>query len=306
MALIMSVSIAFIVYSVSEMLLNALFSKKITIIRRLVETEKLDQLNADRTSVENSSVLKRIMDSLVDRILEVIELLVPRNQNALDNIEAQLKQGGIRMSPTRYSSLALFRVLFSGVIGFLLGMISSPLWSQRFLYLLIGFFSGYVLTRFSLKSKITKRKEDIYHQLPEVMDLLSVSVAAGLGFDQAVAYVVDKGEGPLIEELAIVRNEMALGRTRKESLEAFANRCDNAEIRTFVTAVLQSDEMGSSMQNVLQIQAETIRETHRQNVEEKAQKLPIKMLIPLVLFIFPTIFIVLLGPAIISLVETFG
>ena len=118
--------------------------------------------------------------------------------------------------------------------------------------------------------------------------------------------MVDKSEGAFIEELDILRREMSLGISRKEAMNNFAERCDNTEIRTFVTAVIQSDEMGSSLKKVLEIQSDSIRDAHKQKVEEQAQKLPVKMLIPLVLFVFPTLFVVILGPAFINVTSNFG
>ncbi|MCG8484732.1 MAG: type II secretion system F family protein, partial [Clostridia bacterium] len=173
-------------------------------------------------------------------------------------------------------------------------------------YGILGLCSGLIISRFHLKSKISRRKNEIYHQLPDTLDLLSVSVSAGLGFDQALIYVVKKSEGVLIRELDTAQREIALGRSRKEALEQLADRCDSLEIQTFVSAVIQADEIGASMQNILQVQASAIREAHKQNVEEKAQKLSVKMLIPMVLFIFPVMFIVLMGPSIPAIMEALG
>lgn len=102
------------------------------------------------------------------------------------------------------------------------------------------------------------------------------------------------------------QREISLGRSRKEALERLVDRCNSLELQTFVSAVLQADEIGSSIQNILQIQAAAIREAHKQNVEEKAQKLSVKMLIPLTLFIFPVMFIILLGPAVPSIMQALG
>lgn len=167
-----------------------------------------------------------------------------------------------------------------------------------FLLILLSSMIGYSLRRFSLKSKITKRKEEIQRQLPSVLDLLCISVTAGLGFDQALGYLTSKDKGALIEELEIARRETTLGKTRKDALLSLSERCDVEELKTFISAVNQSEELGISLKNVLLTQSSSIRIAHKQKIEEKAMKIPVKIIFPIVVFIFPVIFIVILGPAI--------
>lgn len=305
MILIMAVSLAIMANIVLETILDLLFSNKIRLMQRLDDVKNLERLQeVDRES--GTGLTKQLFSALMNRILEVIETLIPRNQRSLQKMDKQLKQAGVEMTPVRYGSLLIFRMVFMGLFFTASGFIQGFGFTDLLLTFLFGMFSGYGVSRYVLKKGITKRRREMYHQLPEVMDLLSVSVAAGLGFDQAVAYVIEKSEGALIDELEITRKEMLLGMSRKEALEGFAERCENVEISTFVTAVTQSEEMGASIKDVLHVQAETIRETHKQQVEEKAQQLPVKMLFPLALFIFPTIFIVLLGPAFITIMKEFG
>ena len=142
--------------------------------------------------------------------------------------------------------------------------------------------------------------------MPEILDLLSVSVSAGLGFDQAMQYVVEKTDGELTAELAITQREIRLGRSRDEALRGLAERCKVDALRMFVSAITQADNLGIPISNILQVQAENARREHKQKVEEKAAKLPVKMLIPLVFFIFPVIFIILLGPAVPRVMQAMG
>lgn len=305
MILIMAASLALIVNILLGILLDLLFLNRIQLMERLDDVQNLEKLQeVDRGS--GSGLAKQLIGTLLNRVLEVIETLVPRNQKSLQRMDKQLKQAGLEMAPVRYGSLLIFRMIFGGILLGVFGVLQSFGFQDILFSILFGIASGYVGSRYVLKKAIRKRRQEMYHQLPEVMDLLSVSVAAGLGFDQAVAYVIEKSEGALIDELEITRKEMLLGMSRRDALQGFAERCENVEINTFVTAVTQSEEMGASLQNVLHVQAETIRDTHKQRVEEKAQRLPVMMLIPLVLFIFPTIFIVILGPAIMSIMKEFG
>jgi tight adherence protein C len=138
------------------------------------------------------------------------------------------------------------------------------------------------------------------------MDLLSVCISAGLGFDQAISYVVQRMEGYLISELDTTFREISMGMIRKEALERFGNRCDCEEIYIFVGAINQADELGSSMRNVMETQADSVRLSHKQAVEEKAQKMSVKMMIPMVMFILPVTFIIILGPAVPSVISALG
>lgn len=184
------------------------------------------------------------------------------------------------------------------IFGGILGLVFSLDFSYIFLLAVFFLLVGYVFRRYSLKLKITRRKEQITNALPGVLDLLSISVTAGLGFDQALMQVSSKNKGPLVEELEIARREINLGKTRKEALGDLAKRCQVEELKTFVSAVIQSDELGISLKNVLIAQSKAIRLAHKQKIEEKAMKTPVKIIFPVIFFIFPVIFIVILGPAI--------
>lgn len=302
MRFVFALCAAILSYCLLAMILQFIFSKQIVLTKRLEEVDRLDS-EGDENDVETGN---KLIQTLMAQLISVFELLVPKNEAATKRTAEQLRQAGIQSSPQRYRATVLMTVVACGLLAFFLAQMNGSSWGMRFLALLIGVYAGVVICRFRLTSRITARKTEIYSQLPDMMDLLCVSVSAGLGFDQALSYIVQKSDGALFQELNITQREMALGRSRKDALNALADRCDNIEIRTFVSAVLQADEMGASLQNVLQVQSATIRETHKQNVEEKAQKLSVKILIPMVLFIFPVMFIVLLGPAAMSIVSTFG
>ncbi len=169
----------------------------------------------------------------------------------------------------------------------------------------VGYAIGYQIPLILLDQRARVRQVSIQKMLPEVLDLLSVSVQAGLAFNGALAKVAEKMKGPLVDELNRMLQEMQMGMTRREALKGLANRCIIQDVSLFTAALIQADQLGVSISNVLHIQSENMRERRRQQLREQSLKAPIKMLFPLILFIFPAMFVVLLGPAMISLTKNF-
>lgn len=165
---------------------------------------------------------------------------------------------------------------------------------------------GYFLPDFLLNVWKNQRRDRILKSLPDMLDMLSVSVEAGLGFDAALQKVTEKIEGPLSREFQQTLNEIKIGKPRREALKDLSVRVEVDDVSTFISSLIQADQLGVSIANVLRVQSDQVREKRSQRAEEKAQKAPVKMLIPLVFFIFPAIFVVLLGPAVIQIMETLG
>jgi tight adherence protein C len=163
--------------------------------------------------------------------------------------------------------------------------------------LVVAAAAGYILPQFVLSKRIQQRQETILLALPYAIDILSISVEAGMGFDAGVGYTMRKIKGPLAEEFAKTLNEIRLGKPRLEALEDLGNRTGVDELKTFVTAVVHASRLGGSITNTLRIQADSMRVRRRQRAQEQAMKAPVKMVFPLVLFIFPALFVVILGPA---------
>ncbi len=188
--------------------------------------------------------------------------------------------------------------LFFGLFGLMLmNVLKQPLWSS-IPFLVLGWFFPHL----ALRDQIKKRQEQIRRALPYHIDLLTLSVEAGLDFGGALQTVVDKGQsGPLIEELSILLSEMKFGTTREESLRNFADRVQVLEVSTFVSNLVQADKMGTSMGKVLRIQSSQMRVARAQRAEKLANEAPVKMLLPLVLCFFPTVFMVLFGPIVFRL-----
>lgn len=164
---------------------------------------------------------------------------------------------------------------------------------------------GLLLPDLFVSGRIAKRREAVQAALPDALDLLAVSVEAGLGFDAALAKLTESMEGPLVEEFALTLNEMRIGESRIEALKRMAARVDVPELSSFVRAVVQADQLGTSLASILRAQASDARMRRQFAAEERAMKAPIKMLLPTALFIFPAMFIVILGPALLNFGKSF-
>ena len=170
----------------------------------------------------------------------------------------------------------------------------------------LGLVIGWLLPDFIVTSNINRRKEEIEKQLPDVLDFLTVSVEAGLGFDGALMKVVEKFKGILADEFLLLLQEIKLGKLRREALREMADRIGVDDFSNFVGSLILADQLGVSIGNVLRLQAKDVRTKRRQRIEEMAMKAPIKMLFPLVFCIFPTLFVVLLGPAFLQIMKLFA
>ena len=157
-----------------------------------------------------------------------------------------------------------------------------------------------------LNSIIRKRQKSISRQLPEVLDLLSVSVQAGLSFDGSVRRITERMTGPLIDEFKRVHQEVKMGSARARALQAMARRCDVDDVYLFITAVVQAERLGTSMGKTLTNQADNMRERRKQRAKAEALKAPVKIVFPLVLFIFPAIFVIALLPPILMALRSVG
>ena len=171
---------------------------------------------------------------------------------------------------------------------------------------LVGFGIGFLIPEFWLGRRIKARQKLILKMIPDTLDLLTISVRAGLGFDGALAKVVEKLPGPLTDEFRRALAEVRVGKARRDALRDMVPRTNVQPLSNFIGAIIQAEQLGVSISKVLQVQSEQLRIERRQRAEEQAARAPIKMLFPLVGCIFPSLFIVILGPAIISILKTMG
>lgn len=229
-------------------------------------------------------------------------------QNVMEETEAKLKLAGnpSGLDPTMFWATRFIAGIGTAVLLGFLFSVGSLAWSLGRKMLVTAVFSviGFYLPQLLLQSKINSRQDAVRKALPDALDLLTICVQAGLGFDAAMSKVSEKWENELADEFAMVLREIQLGKLRREALRNMGDRVGIAEVTSFVAAIVQSEKLGVSMSRVLRIQSDQMRVKRRQMAEEAAQKAPVKMLFPMALLIFPSLLIILLGPAILLLKDS--
>ncbi len=217
---------------------------------------------------------------------------------------ARLMAAGMRKtSPTGFIASKGILAIGLAFFGLLLGTATAPKYALPLLFLfgVLGFAGPGIY----VNSRAKRRQAAVAAELPDALDLLSVSVEAGLGFDGAVQKLTEHMDGPLIEEFELALGEMRIGEGRQEALKKISDRSASPEMASFVRAIIQADQLGISLGRILKVQAGDTRLKRQLLAEEKAMKAPIKMLFPTVVFIFPAMFLVVLGPAFLNLSKLF-
>ncbi|HCE18149.1 MAG TPA: type II secretion system protein [Anaerolinea thermolimosa] len=249
---------------------------------------------------------ERVIYPMARKLGEIAVKFTP--QNALQSIARKLELAGSpgRLDPTVFLALQFIAAGTFGGILFLaitFGRVNWPI-GQRFLIILGGTLLGFFFPQIWLTSRINRRQKEIRKAMPDALDLLTICVEAGLGFDAAMAKVAEKWESELSLAFARVIQEIQLGKIRREALRDMADRIGIPEMTSFVAAVIQSEQLGVSMAKVLRIQSDQMRVRRRQAAEEEAHKAPVKMLIPMALLIFPSLMITLMTPAALRLMNS--
>ncbi len=242
---------------------------------------------------------QRVLGPAMERFYDWVMRMAPGQVQA--TIQLKLVQAGNPMGPSHFLGLKTLAAAGLTLFGFLIAtpfLGEKPLVAGALMFALLVL--GWRVPEFWLSRMITNRRKLIERALPDVLDLLSVSVEAGLGLDGAIQKVGEKFQEPTSGEFRELLKSVRLGTPRAEALRALADRTALADMRTFAAAVIQAEQLGVSISRVLRVQSEALRVRRKQRIEEKAMALPLKMLFPLILFIFPTIFIVVLGPVVIT------
>jgi tight adherence protein C len=220
----------------------------------------------------------------------------------LAKIEKQLLMAGNPMTLNAYVVFWMVSVvLMSGFILASVLVVWGTVGLQQAVVVLMFGIIGWMLPGTWLKGRVKVRQKAVLKALPDALDLVTTCVGAGLGLDAALARVADKSTGPLADELTRMLREVAMGKLRREGLTEMAERIGVDELTSFVNAVIQAEQLGVGIAQVLRVQAEQMRTRRRQRVEQIAHEAPIKMIFPLVLFIFPAFMLVILGPAVIRI-----
>jgi len=253
-----------------------------------------------------TSVLDRLIFPFTGKVISSITRLTPVDLYGRTNRLIELAGSPPSLTAER---IVAFKILF-GIVGLVVGLLLVPLLPFTGLVFSVVppallALTGYTFPSAGLASKASKRQKEIRKAMPDTMDLLTISVEAGLGFDAALAQVVKNVPGPLSEEIARMLQEMQIGVTRTEALRHVNDRTEVPELDGFVLSMIQADKYGVGVAKVLRAQSTELRQKRRQRAEEVAQKVPLKLLFPMIFMVLPAMFIVILGPGAIKVYQTF-
>ena len=270
---------------------------------------RLQQISTRPRTLEELELQRPLGERTIKPIVQGLAAIVSRlyPANTARTLQLRLKRAGMETTSVEF---------FLGVKGFvaiLVAVLASSLLNlltSDSLFtvggLLGGVIFGFIAPDFYLNSRASSRGSAILDQLPDALDLLTISVEAGLGFDAALVKVTEKLKGPLTEEFKRASAEQRVGKSRQEALRGINDRVEVKELQNFISAIIQADQLGVSMSKVLRIQSETLRTERRQRAEEKAARAPILIMLPTVGCIFPSLFIVILGPAALTAMKSCG
>jgi tight adherence protein C len=273
---------------------------------RDVVQQRLEQLVVQPKSLEEMELQQPLAERVLRPMIQRLSRVANRGDSGglIARADAKLEKagypGGLRGAD--WMGVKILSTIVLGVAVALI-MLATGRVQLALLFGIAGAGLGYMAPEFWLGGRARKRSWAMVLQLPDALDLLTISVEAGLGFDAALAKVVEKMEGPLVNEFRQALAEIRMGRTRRDALRDVVARADAQPISNFIGAIVQAEQLGVPIAKVLQIQSQQLRIERRQRAEEMAAKAPVKMLFPMVGCIFPTIFIVILGPAIIAVMS---
>lgn len=271
---------------------------------RLAEFSARDELVTLEEIELSQGFSERILVPIFNNIGQLASRFTP--QATLESARKKLEMAGnpMQMDPAFFLMLRfVFAVIFGGLV-FLVFVFTGRNWLMGLGLSALFMVLGFVFPNLWLTGRIRARQKNVFRAMPDSLDLLTIAVEAGLGFDAAMAKVHEKWDNDLALELGRVIQEIRLGKLRRDALRDMADRLGVAEMTSFVAAVIQSEQLGVSMAKVLRIQSDQMRVRRRQMAEEEAHRAPIKMVFPIALLIFPSILIILLGPAALLLVRS--
>src|SRR5512136_2487459 len=245
---------------------------------------------------------QRIIVPLLNSVAQFVARFTPQRSLEASRHNLELAGNPYNLTASQFWALRAATAIALGLLLLALTVVTHAEWSRRILFPVLAAALGFFMPVLWLSGQITRRKNSIIRSLPDALDLLTVCVEAGLGFDAAMQKVTEKWRDDLALAYGRVLQEIRLGKMRREALRDMADRMDVTDVTSFVAAIIQADQLGVSIAKVLRIQSDQMRVRRRQRAEEKAHQAPVKMLFPMVFLIFPSIYIVLLGPAILLIV----
>jgi tight adherence protein C len=245
---------------------------------------------------------ERFLRPMIERLGSMLSRSTPQKQrqDMMNRLEMAGRPGNL--TPEDFTAVRLVAAAVMAAVGLLLGLLfANPLYLV--VSLIAGTVVGFYLPVLWLKQKVDARRTEIQKGLPDAMDLLVIAVDAGLGFDAALARVTDKYRNALSDQFAKVLREVSLGRPRLEAMDEMGRASGVEDLHNFIQAIIQSEQFGTGIGKILRIQADEMRRKRRQRAQEKAAQATLKMMLPMVGCIFPTLWIVLLGPAVLILMQ---
>ena len=306
-----TIVLSFVFVTILLLVTGFYYSRPQTLIKQRVE-RVFEETNQTRDEELQAPFFQRVLAPIGGAVSRLLQNYLPvrvmqRTQERLlmANLETRLTpsqfQGFCWISGVMALGVMFFFLLSTGIAR---GEDGTVLASKAILSLMAGTAGGYILPQFFLSRFIKKRQEAILLAQPYALDLLSITVEAGLGFDASLAYAMRKLTGPLTVEFAKSLNEIRLGKPRLEAFEDLGKRTGVEDLKIFMTAIVHASRLGTSITNTLRIQADSLRIRRRQRIREMAMKAPVKMTFPLVLFIFPALLLVIIAPGMLRLSET--
>lgn len=302
------IAYALLAMIVAIALLSAKGKEEDNNIRRLKSIEK----DAVRGSYKNvdTSFYERVIKPFIDKLTQVDKYGKNPSKNAKkkkqdEAIALKLRKAGMHISVNNFNFFKIaFTIVFSLIcvgLGLLILQLSPK---AGIAVIVIGIIIGVLGPNLFLMVKINSYQTSVKDQLADTIDLMSVCMEAGLSFDAALVKISERMSGPFIDELMTVFRQIQLGKSRNDALKSMSDVTDIPEIKTFVSAVVQANDMGIPITNVLQAQAEQLRMNKEEEIKEASGKIPTKMTIPTVVFIMPTIFVIILGPVVFNVMDS--
>lgn len=246
---------------------------------------------------------ERILRPGIEGISHAFSSLLPASM--LSNIQKQLQMAGNKMSLNAFVTFWVVCLVVCVCLALIVVAVAPGIIFQRLGFATLFLVFGWMLPRTWLSGQVKARQKQVIRALPDSLDLVTTCVEAGLGLDAALARVAEKTEGPFAEELRRTLRDVAMGKMRRDALTELHQRVGVDELTNFINSIIQAEQLGVGIAQVLRVQSDQLRTKRRQRAEKSAHEAPIKMLFPLVFFIFPAFLIVILGPAVIRIATNF-
>lgn len=281
----------------------ALLRRRNPLAERLSDLEKSNPFRA-----YGEAALAAQQESRIERFFEPLSKLMPKSPNEVGSTAKKLMRAGYRnkSAVTIFFGIKVAVIIASPLILFLSGKMQSMPTENVFLSLISCVAAGYILPDFILSKRVSARQEKIQFALPDALDLLVVCVEAGLGLDQAILKTSEElrvTHPDICDELNLVNLELRAGKPRKEALKNLADRTGVEDIAGLVSMLIQTDRFGTSIAQSLRVHSDALRTKRRQRAEERAHKVSVKLVFPLVFLIFPAMFVIILGPGVIKIIQ---